>query len=64
MTESQNNDNQCSYIITQLSKGENEKISFEYVIQYNIVYHIGKENRFETNPFLQLVVPLKFVKTV
>ena len=29
-----------------------------------MIYHIGKENRFETDQFLQLVVPLKLVKTV
>ena len=64
MTESQDNDDHCVYIKTQLNKGENEKISSEYVIQDNILYHIAKENRFETDPFLQLVVPLKLVKTV
>ena len=32
MTESQNNDDHCLYIITHLIKGENEKISSEYVI--------------------------------
>ena len=40
------------YIKTQLSKGKNEKISSEHVIQDNILYHNGKENRFETEPFL------------
>ena len=52
------------YIKTQLTKGKNEKITSEYVLQDNILYHyhIGKENRFETHPFLQLVVPLKLVK--
>ena len=64
MTESQDNDDHCLNIKTQLMKGENEKISSEYVIQNNLLYHIGKENRFETDTFLQLGVPLKLVKTV
>ena len=40
------------------------KYHSEYVIQDNILYHVGKENRFETDPFLQLVIPLKLVNTV
>ena len=44
IAESQGNDDHCVYIYkTQLTKGENEKISSEYVIQDNILYHIGKE---------------------
>ena len=64
MTEYQDNDDHCLNIKTQLNKGGNEKISSEYVIQDNILYHLGKENRFETDPFLQLVIPLKLVNTV
>ena len=64
MTEYQDNDDHCLNIKTQLNKGGNEKISSEYVIQDNILYHVGKENRFETDPFLQLVIPLKLVNTV
>ena len=64
MTEYQDNDDHCLNIKTQLNKGGNEKISSEYVIQDNILYHVGKENRFETDPFLQLVIPLKLVYTV
>ena len=63
MTEYQDNDDHCLNIKTQLNKGGNEKISSEYVIQDNILYHVGKENRFETDPFLQLVIPLKLVNT-
>ena len=47
-----------------MTKGENEKISSEYVIQDNILYHIVKDKQFETDPCLQLLVPYKLVSTV
>ena len=54
MTEYQDNDDHGLNIKTQLNKGGNEKISSEYVIQDNILYHVGKENRFETDPFFTI----------
>ena len=44
ITEYQDDDDHCLNMKTQLNKGGNEKISTEYVIQDNILYHIGKEN--------------------
>ncbi len=52
-------DKHCKHIIIQLKNNDNEKVSNEYVLQDKLLYHIGKINRFETEPILQLVIPVQ-----
>ena len=55
---SQRRDDYCKRIRRQL-RDQVEKVIGEYTVQDNLLYRIGKENRFETEPFLQLVIPLE-----
>ena len=55
---SQRRDDYCKRIRRQL-RDQVEKVIAEYTVQDNLLYRIGKENRFETEPFLQLVIPLE-----
>ena len=52
----QQHDEHCKNIITQLTNN-NENVTAEYIIQDLLLFHIGKENKYETEPFLQLVIP-------
>ena len=52
----QQHDKHCTDIITQLTNN-NENVTDEYIIQDLLLFHTGKENKYETEPFLQLVIP-------
>ena len=52
----QQHDKHYKNIITQLTNN-NENVTAGYIIQDLLLFHIGKENKYETEPFLQLVIP-------
>ena len=53
----QRRDKHCKEILKQLRNDENEKVANDYVVQDRLLYHIGKVNRYEPEPILQLVIP-------
>ena len=57
INEAQETDRHCRHIREVLNKNNNDSIASQYVVKDMLLYHIGKENRFETEPFLQLVIP-------
>ena len=57
INEAQETDRHCRHIREVLNKNNNDSIASQYVVKDTLLYHIGKENRFETEPFLQLVIP-------
>ena len=54
ITDLQNQDVFCKQIISDL---KNDKHTQDYVLHDNVLYHIAKLIRFETEPILQLVIP-------
>ena len=53
----QRRDKHCKEILKQLRNNDNEKVANDYVIQDRLLYHIGKVNRYEAEPILQLIIP-------
>ena len=60
----QRKDKHCKLIFQQLKDKDNEKVANDYVVQNHLLYHVGKTNRFETDPILQLVIPIRLKRVV
>ena len=60
----QRKDKHCKLIFQQLKDKDNEKVANDYVVQNHLLYHVGKTNRFETDPILQLVIPFQLKRVV
>ena len=63
MEQLQADDEHCKRCITQL-QNDNEKYTNDYILDNKLLFHFGKENRFETEPFLQLVIPREITNIV
>ena len=60
----QRKDKHCKLIFQQIKDKDNEKVANDYVVQNHLLYHVGKTNRFETDPILQLVIPIRLKRVV